>query len=267
MDLQKTFIPYKSIVSTINKPDKVTLTNNFTIIKQFGFNGANYNTNMFFGDPQITAENKLKIVMYRRYSKSSRWAYWYTIDDNIIYPPFSSDCLVSQKFENKKFDETPKIAFNQPDADFKKNLSFYYPVWDKRENMQKCVMCDPTLITHVKLELASGEIKSAVIQFSNRKFDQYIYYPIANTLEPNFVFSFFNGISSLPNEISTTRKIYLDEVNPNIRVGDYVLDSENTLDSYLKDFKRTLTSSGSNNDIYMLQQFNEKRDSYYRKFR
>jgi len=169
--------------------------------------------------------------------------------------PLSSDVVPLCIFINDQQkvitrDNINAIIFSSPDADFKQDLSFYYPVWDKSKNNQICIKCKPSLYTYLKIK-DNGTVSSAVIQFSGRDFGQYMYYPqiiqkpgnnffILSTPQTSpYVFNFLTSISQ--TEISTDRRIVLDSINSNLPFSSdvpvdyyiknpyYILDSNNII--------------------------------------
>jgi len=218
------------------------------VYKQFGFNGINYNTEL-----SLTYNNN-KMSVSRRYSSSSKWYYWmYDKPSRFITPPLSSDIIPLSRTVDSDIltrDVINAISFSDPDADFKKNLSFYYPVWNTDMNQQVCSLCTPNTITYSKIIPLSpvnslrDSLFSAVIQFSGIDYSQYMYSPIL-TFNPSnnyvvgrnsYTFNIFTGINE---NLSTTRRIVLTERNPNIPLSSEVEDN------YYVENKYTLLDSSN----------------------
>lgn len=234
------------------------------LYKQFGFNGLNYNSEINFtyttpekGSPYFTTK--------RKYNTLSQWYYWLAqyqsnIDDLLLVPLSSAVVPIVIQTEIKASSDSSSkrinresinaVVFSNPSADFKEDLSFYYPVWDQNKNTQTCIKCKPALYTYVKIN-QNSQVSSAVIQFSGRDFGQYMYYPqfdfdssnkyTTNYNKSPFIFNIMAVISQDTNVISTTRRIILQNPSPNIPYSSdvdsdyyttnpyYVLDSNNTI--------------------------------------
>ena len=216
---------------------------NLFLFKQFGFNGPNYNS--FLEKKFVDGE----IVLKRKYSESSKWAYWIKENkEELLTPPLASPVIpLREKLSDLAVEDIQKIknsvSFSFNDADFKKQLSFYYPVWNSEVNNQVCVRCRPYLQIYPKLSGGeTGKITNAVIQFSGKDFGQYCFYPVLdekNNDSPRFVFNFFTKLNV---KKSTTKRLFFDTPNPNIPVRDeifyrenpyYILDSYNVLEKKL----------------------------------
>ncbi len=222
----------------------------FYIFKQFGFNGLNYNTHIV----TVWDDVSKKYECYRKYSPASNWAYWFPDTDDLRRTPLSSVAVgIYKSIDDVSKEELNPMIFSSANADFKKELSFYYPVWESSKNKQICVKCKPNLVAYTKINEMDGAdvIMSAVIQFSGRDFSQYTFYP---KLEKgnNGTFKFtdhrfcYNVFTSINGNESTSRRIVLNEINPNIPFTDdlpddyyadnpyYLLDSSNVLRRSLK---------------------------------
>lgn len=212
------------------------------VYKQFGYNGINYNTRLEI----IYTDEKLNVQ--RRYSTSSKWYYWmYQKDIRFYTPPISSDIVpLSRTVSDNVMSRSVinAITFSDPDADFKKSLSFYYPVWNKDLNKQTCSLCTPNTITYSKIipvsptEGRKNSLFSAVIQFSGMDYGQYMYNPLLAFNEDtrnytvsvvNYSFNFFTNINE---SLSTTRRIVLREPNPNIPLSSDVNENYYATNKY-----------------------------------
>jgi hypothetical protein len=217
------------------------------IYKQFAYNGLNYNTDQNFTYDPDTDDYSLAL----EYSQTSQWYYWFTAT-SLLIPPLSALIVpIIITLQNEDIDISAlsrnminSLVFSSPESDFKKDLTFYYPVWEDNKNRQICIKCKPLLISYVKID-SDKNIKSTQIQFSGKDFTQYMYYP-SLTAEINnyslasrkYIFNFFTDIE---NDLSTARRIVLSNINPNIPftsdVGNsyytdnpyYLLDSDNIL--------------------------------------
>ena len=228
--------PGKEISRIASTPDSLY------IYKQFGYNGINYNT---YSSVSYIPDNDTYTIQ-RRYSSSSRWAYWFS-DSELLQPPQASISIpLVQSLDYSTKGKLNPVIFSSPDADFKKELSFYYPVWDEEKNRQICVQCKPNLITYTKIA-PKGEfrdtnrLESVVIQYSGKDFSQYVIYP---TLTKNsqtgwkwliqdgglkYAYSVF---STIDGEASSTRRIVLNDINPNIPLSSDVPDDYYTNNPY-----------------------------------
>jgi len=183
----------------------VSITYNF--IKQFGFNGYNYNTTI--QGPCTTAPN----IRFFRENKYS------------MVPPYTtSDKTNELIFENKRV-RTESIIENAP---FNTRFSMYYPVWNPVLERQECVRCKPlfsTYLSFVREDLKDSQyekISDVTIQYSGRDFLHYE----KNLTTKKFCFTTVSKMKIGDLErVNTSKKIYLDKPNPNIKVGDYIIDS------------------------------------------
>jgi len=215
------------------------------IFKQFGFNGSNYNTKFVF---TTTTSN----AIYRQYDAQSQWYYWLNTiksvvnDGDLLMAPLSSNVVplsIFLKESNKTITRgnINAVVFSSPEADFKQDLSFYYPVWNQSRNSQVCIKCKPSLNTYLKINDKSNVV-SAVIQFSGRDFGQYMYYPNLTQVKDNnyfeittpktssYIFNFLTSISQ--DENSSTKRIILDSINSNLPFSSDVADDYYTTHPY-----------------------------------
>lgn len=219
------------------------------VYKQFGFNGINYNTelNVEYVDGKLNVE--------RSYSSSSKWYYW--LNQKPAYflkPPISSDIVpLSRSVSDSVMSRSVinAITFSDPGADFKKNLSFYYPVWDDDMNRQTCSLCSPNTITYSKIIPFPPEggdqnsLFSAVIQFSGMDYGQYMYNPTFSFNTDTHSYTIgnarysFNVFTRINEGLSTTRKIILSERNQNIPLSSEVEEN------YYSNNKYTLLDSSN----------------------
>lgn len=234
------------------------------LYKQFGFNGLNYNSDISFSY-QIPAKGDGYFTAERKYNSLSQWSYWLSqyqsnIDDLLVTPLSSAvvpiviqteaqvDADPSSKRINRQ--SINSVVFSDPNADFKQDLSFYYPVWSRDKNSQVCIKCKPALYTYVKINQDS-QMNSAVIQFSGKDFGQYMYYPqfaldssnkfVTNYDKSPFVFNVFSTLSQDSGVVSTTKRIVLQNPNPNLPYSSevdsdyyttnpyYILDGNNNI--------------------------------------
>lgn len=193
--------------SLIDENDSgVSITYNF--IKQFGFNGFNYNTTI--QGPCTTATN----IHFYRENKYN------------MIPPFNTGSNKTNNFifENKRL-STESIIENAP---FNTEFSMYYPVWNPVLERQECVRCKPLLSSYLSFDREDlvysqyQKIVDVTIQYSGRDFLNYE----KNLLDNKFYFTTISKMSTDNIEqVNTSKKIYLDKPNPNINVGDYIIDS------------------------------------------
>lgn len=234
------------------------------LYKQFGFNGLNYNSDIIF--TYVTpSQGSAYFTTQRKYNPLSQWSYWLSdfqiyIDD-LLQPPLSSVVVpiviqtedqIAKNPISKRIDRQSinSVVFSDPHSDFKQSLSFYYPVWDQDKNTQVCIKCKPALYTYTKID-QDIQINSVVIQFSGEDFGQYMYYPqfgvnssnifVTNYDKSPFIFNLLTSISQDSGIVSTTRRIVLQNPNPNIPYSSdvdsdyytinpyYVLDGNNTI--------------------------------------
>jgi hypothetical protein len=249
------------------------------LYKQFGFNGPNYNSEINFTF-NVPAQGSPYFTTKRTYTTLSQWSYWLesfrlTIPD-VLTVPLSSPVvpIVIQTETNKTTNPNSKsidresinsVVFSTPVADFKEDLSFYYPVWDQNKNDQTCIKCKPALYTYMKIN-ADSQISSAIIQFSGKDFGQYMYYPqfgidsttnvyITNYDESPFIFNVLTSISQ--DVFSSTKRIVLQNPNPNLVYSSdvdsdyytnnpyYVLDGNNTINRLFYPVQQATVNQGT----------------------
>lgn len=284
----------KIFPSKISVPEKYDWTiggapTSIYVYKQYGFNGSNYNTNL-----QLTYDSDTdKFSADLTYSTSSSWYYWLKgKPDRFLQPPLSSNIVILARTVDESIltrDIISAVTFSSPDADFKKNLSFYYPVWNEDENKQICTKCSPNTITYNKVipeirdqngPLQRNVLQSSVIQFSGQDYKQYTYYPLLTLTEggknysltsTRFCFNFFTTINS---SISNTRRIVLNEPNPNLPLSDevdqnyytdnkyYLLDNNNVIRRRLK-FILPSSATGVPSSVNLSFLTDKLADGYY----
>jgi hypothetical protein len=217
------------------------------VYKQFGFNGLGYNTNIAVEYDSTTGEYSY----YRVYNNYSQWYYWLkdfdTTEKNLLQPPLNSIVVplaIKAGTGNFSRNSVNTVVFSSPESDYKRDLSFYHPVWDDSINRQICSRCKPSLYTYSKIR--EGKLSSVVIQFSGKDFGQYQYIPKLTSVQNYFTlsqksysFGFFNYMST--EDTSTSRRIVLEKIDPNlpfssdVPVGYYtdnpyfVLDGHNVI--------------------------------------
>ena len=180
------------------------------IYKQFSFSGANYVTKII-KDPSGKGFNR------RVYINGSNNPYTSPATKEYLKPPQDTSQLDLTLY-NVFGDNT---AFYSPEAPFKIPMSMYYPVWNPVLFQQECVRCKPSLISYPQLT-SEGRISNIIIQFCGKDFGNYEYnatnntYCYVSTSELNF---------NNPEKADiTSQRLILKEPNPNVVVGDYVLD-------------------------------------------
>ena len=200
-----------AIIADINRDGLV-------IYKQFGFNGINYNTNVNFDK---NTPNK------RIYSSS--FVYFDYLAQNTS-PVFDYLGITNAGLDQ---DKQSLNAFNDTSSGFKNKKSMYYPVWNNNIFRQECVMCKPNLLAYSTIT-TNNNLDKIQIQFSGQDFINYIYDQVSD----NYVYTTFTKIKKNSN----TNYLIMDEVNPNIVVGDYIIDAPGLMEKNFQFFEK-------NNDI------------------
>jgi hypothetical protein len=193
--------------------DNLNITENlFTVYKQFGFNGLNYNTRF------DTASNT------RIFSDD----YYYKFYNPNITPPFSL-------FEF--FNDDKQSSLLNSSSNFKQKYSMYYPVFNEDYFSQECVYCSPSLQAFPLV--TNGSINGINIQFSGQDYYQYVY----GNANGNFGYSqTYFGLTSFTLSSNCTA-IVLNEAIPGLEVGDYVVDASGFLVKSMVDSSGDLTSN------------------------
>ena len=172
---------------------------NYTFIKQFGFNGFNYNTT-------VTGPSS-GTIKYRRVNKFG------------LVSPYSE---TNNYFTNNSL-QVESVVENSP---FKTKFSSYYPVWNPVLQRQECIRCKPLLFSYLvmnDIDIISQSIQNVIIQYSGRDFQHY-----ESNLHGKNQFGFTTMSKMKLNDKlkrSTSSIIYLESPNPNIKKGDYIIDS------------------------------------------
>ena len=196
------------------------------IYKQFGFNGINYNTSF-----KVDKDN----FSYRIYSPS--FIYYSNLISKTTGPVVDYKSLpISPEISSDKR-QNSNIAFNDPTAVFKNKKSMYYPVWNKAVYKQECIMCKPSFFAYTSLS-ADNTVNGINIQFSGQHFFNYI----TEGINEEFVYSTFTKIKSGSN----TNYLIMEDLNENISIGDYVIDSVGFLE---REFKITNGNNSADNII------------------
>lgn len=178
--------------------------------KQFGFNGINYNTTY-----DISGKAPL-----RYYSPSYVNSFFLT-NPTTTQPVVEIFGGVSTGLNNLEYSSQ---AFNYSNAGFKNQKGMYYPVWNNSNFRQECVMCKPAFFAFTGVT-PDNKIQSAQIQFSGKHFFNYVH----NIQNDTFVYSTFTKIINTSDNPSNTNYLIMEDINNNIAVGDYVLDSSGLL--------------------------------------
>lgn len=205
----------------INKDDTNIKKDGIIIYKQFGFNGINYNTNIANGTSQP----------YRIYSESSVFK---------LLPNNTGELKPVQNINNLSLSADittySKQSFESANIPFKIQKSMYYPVWNNSNFKQECVMCDPSLLAY-SLVSSTNSLVGAQIQFSGQSYFNYIHQQTTD----NFVYTSFTKLAGNSN----TNYMIMEDINTNIEIGDYIIDSTGYLD---KTFSPVDSTKVSTND-------------------
>jgi len=189
-------------------------TNGIVIYKQFGFNGINYNTKFTNSNPPA------------RYYSDSYVNKVFLSGDN-VKPPYSF--LAGIGITSTDLQTSASIAFNNDSSVFKDNKSMYYPVWNSSNFRQECVMCRPSFFAFAGVN-PDNTLESAQIQFSAQNFFNYAH----NIKDNNYVYTTFTrldkNLAKIDRFASNTNYLVVEDINTNIEIGDYVLDSTGYMD-------------------------------------
>lgn len=187
----------------------------FNFIKQFGYNGFNYNTEVgISGDSKFYRLNN-RINMSSPYIKQTG--------------NFTQKAVKNNSLNSKNPFET--------------EFSMYYPVWNETLLKQECIRCKPSLFTFCKIfeilpsqdtqinQAQQSNISDIIIQYSGRDFLNYEYNP--NPSEKNFVYTSLYQMADTKDisTRSTSNKIFILGTDVNIELGDYIIDSNLELNS------------------------------------
>ncbi len=175
--------------------------------KQFGFNGINYNT---------TYDISGKVPL--RYYAPSFVNNFFLSNTPGVQPVVEILGTLLTTFSDNKNHSVQ--AFNYSYAGFKNKKSMYYPVWNNSIFRQECIMCKPALFAFAGVT-PENKIQSAQIQFSGKHYFNYVH----NIQKDNYVYSTFTKIINNSDNTSNTNYLIMEDVNNNIAIGDYVLDS------------------------------------------
>lgn len=183
----------------INK-NIIGVKDGLVIYKQFGFNGINYNT-VFTDNNNST---------FRIYSDSSVFK---TLPSNsgTVRPVQNIFNTINSGDINSYSQE----SFQNADMPFKNQKSMYYPVWNNSNFKQECIMCDPSFLSYVILS-TDGEVTGIQIQFSGQSYSTYILFS-----DTGYVYNTFTELDANSN----TNYMIMKDINTNINVGDFILDS------------------------------------------
>ena len=176
------------------------------IYKQFGFNGINYNTTY----------NRTGNIPLRYYSQS--FVNGVFLPNTTTQPVFEFLGIPNPSLSQS---DATKQAFENGTASFKNKKSMYYPVWNNSNFSQECIMCRPSFFAYSGITF-DNKIQSTQIQFSAQQFYNYVH----NITNDTFVYSSFTKIK--PN--SNSNYLILEDINNNIKIGDYILDSSGLFD-------------------------------------
>lgn len=195
-----------------------------TVYKQFSFSGGNYGTKVMKNLTEIGVSDYGNFNR-RLYTNEGTSPYVFKVaDDNdkktYPYPPQDLNQLDLNQVGIA--DPTKNTSFDSISAPYKIPMSMYYPVWNKALGQQECVRCKPIFIAHSVINFLD-KLENVIIQFSGKDFGNYQYnarddmYCYVTTSKAKF--------DNINKADITSRRIVLQEPNPNIQVGDYVLDS------------------------------------------
>ena len=188
-------------------------TNGIVIYKQFAFNGINYNTKFTNSSPPV-----------RYYSDSYVNKVFLS---GSVRPPYTF--LAGKGITNDNLSTSASIAFNNDSSVFKDNKSMYYPVWNSSNFRQECVMCRPSFFAFAGVN-PDNTLESAQIQFSAQNFFNYAH----NIKDNNYVYTTFTrldkNLANIDRLASNTNYLVVEDINTNIEIGDYVLDSTGYMD-------------------------------------
>jgi hypothetical protein len=193
------------------------------IYKQFGFNGINYNTtyDRSGNEPLRYYSPSFVNSFFLKKNAKSQPVYEFLsgTDGNLTNAQYSAQ------------------AFNYSDAGFKNKKSMYYPVWNNSNFRQECIMCRPSFFAYAGVT-SDNKLQSAQIQFSGQQFFNYVH----NIQNDTFAYSTFTKIVSTDDNPSNTNYLIMEDINTNIAIGDYVLDSTGLMDRI---YQTTSNTNGS----------------------
>ena len=160
-------------------------------------------------------------------SKPRGYVYKEFIESEVVKEDLSDNGTPPKfKTQNYKIKQTP---FN---TQFYNDISFYNPVWNNQYGRTECIRCNPLLVASINMAQiddngsATGFIYDAVtIQFSGKDFGHYR--KNFGTTEIEKIWCFESRSKLNLSKQSNQNKIYLDRPNPNIKIGDLVLSSQN----------------------------------------
>jgi hypothetical protein len=195
---------------------------NLTIFKQFSFSGANYTTKV---SQFNTIEGKnTQVEPYgntRQYTTRSGENFLFQYPEGSeVYtttkrPPQNTSQLDFPAYSNS-YREQAMTSSNVP---FRVPMSMYYPVWNPALYQEDCIRCKPLLMAYPEISTTENTLDNIIIQFSGKDFGNYEY----NAKSDNYCYVTTSKLD--PQSEQTTQRIVLDSPNPNVRVGDYVMDS------------------------------------------
>jgi len=218
-------------------------TNNIYVYKQYGFNGINYNTTLDFSHATFGE---------RFYSSNS---YWNSFDNVLatsgdLKPPLSPINAIGIDFKDKT------NTFLDSDANFKREKSMYFPIWNKNTFKQECIEPSPYLLAYPIIDNLTS-VKYTQIQYSSKSFGEYIY-----DISGDYLYNTFSKLFPKQNYLtyqSTTDILILDEINPNIDIGDNLIDSNGNFETYMRldpaDQKFVLTGTSASLNVTIAENF------------
>jgi hypothetical protein len=189
------------------------------IFKQYSFSGANYNT--------VIGYDQYKGQRLIAGSTGVSFTYLSGSVEEVVKPPntlqtyFLSEGL-SESVASGNTEIEATSVFQDPNAEIKKNISMYYPVWNPVLSQQECVRCKPLLLSYPQITTQS-DISQVFIQYSSKDFQDYQY----NFEGDNYVFTSLSKLDTSPNLKfpNTTSEFYIENPNLNVSIGDFVIDS------------------------------------------
>ena len=160
-------------------------------------------------------------------SKPRGYVYKEFIESEVVKEDLS-DNGTPPKFKTQNY-EIKQTPFN---TQFYYDISFYNPVWNNQYGRTECIRCNPLLVASINMAQiddngsATGFIyDAATIQFSGKDFAHYR--KNFGTTEIEKIWCFESRSKLNLSKQSNQNKIYLDRPNPNIKIGDLVLSSQN----------------------------------------
>lgn len=184
--------------------------------KQFGFNGINYNT-------KYSGTSRVYVDSY----KSGITRYQTNLESTMNKPPFTFNQILPQNTNNTQY------TLLHENANFKQNLSMYYPVWNDDYFRQECIHCSPSLNAEVIVgDDNSGPIVGTNVQFSSQDFFHYV--PDnseTNTFYRHISFGLTDVSINRSDKHSTSSCIILRSPIANLKPGDYIMDEDGIINS------------------------------------